>query len=84
MSRAPIWSGMQKFPNAPMSSGVIAKKIMIRPCIVKMLWYVAGVIAWALLFGAVRRAFSVFYDCGDANDLKAATGILRSSQVPGL
>jgi hypothetical protein len=37
--------------------------------------YVVGVIAWALLFGAVRRAFSVFYGCGDANDLKAATGV---------
>ena len=36
MSRAPIMSGMQKLPNAPMRIGVMAKKIMIRPCIVKM------------------------------------------------
>src|SRR5450759_2880005 len=35
MSRAPIMSGMQKFPNAPMRIGVMAKKIMIVPCIVK-------------------------------------------------
>src|SRR5579863_7968898 len=34
MSRAPIMSGMQKFPNAPMRIGVTAKKIMIVPCIV--------------------------------------------------
>ena len=45
MSRAPIISGMQKLPNAPMRIGVIAKKIMMRPCIVKMLVYVGGVIA---------------------------------------
>jgi hypothetical protein len=44
MSRAPIISGMQKLPNAPMRMGVIAQKIMIRPCIVKMLVYVGGVI----------------------------------------
>jgi Peptidase M50B-like len=37
--------------------------------------YVLGVIAWALLFGAVRSAFSAFYDCGDANNLKAVTGV---------
>jgi hypothetical protein len=36
MSRAPIISGMQKFPNAPMRIGVMAKKIMIRPCVVKI------------------------------------------------
>ena len=35
---------MQKLPKAPISIGVIAKKIMIRPCIVKMLLYAAGVI----------------------------------------
>ena len=37
MSRAPIISGMQKLPNAPIMIGVMAKKIMMRPCIVKML-----------------------------------------------
>ena len=37
MSRAPIMSGMQKLPKAPIRIGVMAKKIMIRPCIVKML-----------------------------------------------
>jgi hypothetical protein len=45
MSRAPIISGMQKLPNAPIRMGVIAQKIMIKPCIVKMLVYVGGVIA---------------------------------------
>jgi hypothetical protein len=35
MSRAPIMSGMQKLPKAPIITGVIAKKIMIRPCMVK-------------------------------------------------
>jgi hypothetical protein len=35
MSRAPIISGMQKLPKAPISTGVIAKKIMIVPCMVK-------------------------------------------------
>ena len=37
MSRAPIMSGMHRFPNAPIIIGVIAKKIMIRPCIVNSL-----------------------------------------------
>ena len=44
MSRAPIISGMQRLPNAPMRMGVIAQKIMIRPCIVKTLVNVGGVI----------------------------------------
>src|SRR5689334_13341072 len=43
MSCAPIISGMVKFPKQPIMKGVIAKKIMISPCIVKMLWYDAGV-----------------------------------------
>src|SRR5687767_5077804 len=43
MSRAPIISGMQKFPNAPIMIGVIAKKIMIKPCMVKIVLYAAGV-----------------------------------------
>ena len=34
MSRAPIISGMQKLPKPPIRIGVIAKKIMIVPCIV--------------------------------------------------
>jgi hypothetical protein len=38
MSRAPIWSGMMKLPKAPMSTGVMAKKIMMRPCIVNRSW----------------------------------------------
>ena len=35
MSRAPIISGMQRLPKAPIRIGVIAQKIMIVPCIVK-------------------------------------------------
>ncbi len=35
MSRAPIWIGTTKFPNAPIRIGMIAKKIMIVACIVK-------------------------------------------------
>ena len=35
MSGAPIMSGIRKFPNAPVSNGMITKKIMIVPCIVK-------------------------------------------------
>src|SRR5206468_2458635 len=34
MSRAPIISGMQKFPKAPARIGMITKKIMIVACIV--------------------------------------------------
>ena len=34
MSRAPICSGMQKLPKAPMRIGVMAKKIMMVPCMV--------------------------------------------------
>ena len=34
MSRAPICSGMQKLPKAPIRIGVTAKKIMIVPCMV--------------------------------------------------
>src|SRR5690242_3368940 len=34
MSRAPISSGRQKLPNPPIRIGVMAKKIMIVPCIV--------------------------------------------------
>ena len=36
MSRAPIMSGMVRLPKAPISSGVTAKKIITRPCMVKM------------------------------------------------
>src|SRR5215471_15973424 len=42
MSRAPIISGMQKFPNAPIRIGVTAKKIMIVPCIVNSDVYATG------------------------------------------
>ena len=35
MSRAPIINGTQKFPNPPIRIGVMAKKIMMVPCIVK-------------------------------------------------
>ena len=38
MSRAPIKSGMRKLPKVPMRMGVIAKKIMISPCVVKICW----------------------------------------------
>src|SRR5215831_12790819 len=34
MSRAPIISGMQKFPNAPTSSGMMTRKIITDACIV--------------------------------------------------
>src|SRR2546422_8868882 len=34
MSRAPIMSGMQKFPKEPARIGMITKKIMIVACIV--------------------------------------------------
>src|SRR5258708_38320710 len=34
MSRAPIMSGMQKFPKAPARIGMITKKIMIVACMV--------------------------------------------------
>jgi hypothetical protein len=36
MSRAPIMRGIRRLPNAPIIIGVMAKKIMMRPCIVKM------------------------------------------------
>ena len=34
MSSAPIWSGMSRLPKTPTRSGMIAKKIMMVPCIV--------------------------------------------------
>ncbi len=34
MSGAPTCSGMSRFPKKPTRSGMIAKKIMIVPCIV--------------------------------------------------
>ena len=34
MSRAPIWSGIRKFPN-PLIASETTKKTMIVPCIVK-------------------------------------------------
>ena len=37
MSRAPIISGIRKLPKAPVSSGMITKKIMIVACIVNSL-----------------------------------------------
>src|SRR6516164_7697754 len=37
MSRAPIMSGMVKLPNAPVSSGIITKKIMIDACMLKIM-----------------------------------------------
>ena len=37
MSRAPIMRGIKKLPNAPVSSGMITKKIMIVACIVNSL-----------------------------------------------
>src|ERR1035441_1432451 len=35
MSRAPIMSGIRKFPNAPMRIGGIPEKILRVPCLVK-------------------------------------------------
>src|SRR5579883_1370413 len=43
MSRAPIWSGMMKFPKAPIRIGVTAKKTMSEPCIVKSFEYSVGI-----------------------------------------
>ena len=34
MSSAPIWSGISRLPKTPTSSGMIAKKIMMVPCMV--------------------------------------------------
>ena len=34
ISRAPIMSGIRKFPKPPKSTGIATKKIMIVPCIV--------------------------------------------------
>jgi hypothetical protein len=34
MSSAPIMSGMQKFPKAPVSMGMMTRKIMTEACIV--------------------------------------------------
>ena len=36
MYGTPIWSGIIKFPNAPINKGVMAKKIMIVPCIINI------------------------------------------------
>ena len=38
MSRAPIMSGMRRFPKQPMSTGVTAKKIITSPWVVKICW----------------------------------------------
>ena len=42
MSRAPIMSGMQKFPKAPARIGMMTKKIMIVACMVNAMLYVEG------------------------------------------
>ena len=42
MSRAPIMSGMQKFPKAPARIGMITKKIMMVACMVNAMLYVLG------------------------------------------
>src|SRR4029434_1168381 len=42
MSRAPIMSGMQKFPNEPARIGMITKKIMMVACIVNAMLYGEG------------------------------------------
>src|SRR5262245_53633998 len=42
MSRAPIISGMRKFPKHPTKIGMIAKKIMMVACMVKNALYVWG------------------------------------------
>jgi len=34
ISRAPIWSGMRKFPNPPVRTAVNRKNTMIVPCMV--------------------------------------------------
>ena len=42
MSRAPIISGMQKFPKQPARIGMMTKKIMIVACMVNAMLYCAG------------------------------------------
>jgi len=42
MSRAPMSSGIQKLPKPPIRIGVMAKKIMIVPCMVNSAVYAAG------------------------------------------
>ncbi len=37
MSFAPIMSGIVKLPNAPVSSGMMTKKIMIVACMLKIM-----------------------------------------------
>ncbi len=37
MSRAPIMSGIRKFPKPPARTGMITKKIMIVACIVNIM-----------------------------------------------
>ena len=49
MSGAPICKGMMKLPNAPVSSGTIAKKTMIVPCIAPKELYKSGDITPSLL-----------------------------------
>src|SRR2546427_4287501 len=42
MARAPIISGMQKFPKQPARIGMMTKKIMIVACMVTAMLYCAG------------------------------------------
>lgn len=45
MSRAPIIRGMQRLPKQPIKIGVMAKKIITSPCVVKIPVYCAGPMA---------------------------------------
>src|SRR5258708_4447161 len=42
MSLAPIISGIRKFPNAPVKSGMITKKIITEACMVNNMLYTSG------------------------------------------
>ncbi len=42
-SRAPICTGMTRFPNPPVSSGMITNQTIVDPCIVNTALYVSGV-----------------------------------------
>ena len=42
MSSAPIMSGIRKFPNAAMSTGIATQKIMIEPWFVMSALYSPG------------------------------------------
>ena len=48
MSSAPSWRGRTKFPKAPKRMGVMAKKTIRLPCMVKSIVYCSGLRAPSL------------------------------------